>query len=92
MQFLLYVSIPNPQAAAPHLAGHREFLAGEFADRHFLTFGPVMPAGTGGFVLAEYESRAELEAAIARDPLTVTKTASYDVKEIVIAKNQIEAK
>lgn len=91
MQFLLYVSIPDPKAAEPHLAGHREFLAGEFAARHFLTFGPVKPLGSGGFVLAEYESREALDAAIARDPLTVSGTASYEVTEIVIAKNQIGA-
>ena len=90
MQFLMLVTIPDPEAAKPHLAGHHDFLLGEYASRHFLTFGPIMPLGTAGFILAEYDSRQAAEAAVARDPLVTAGAAVYDIREIAIGKNQLE--
>ena len=90
MRFLLLVTIPDPEAAKPHLTGHRAFLEGEFAKGRFLTYGPIFPLGSAGFILADYESEEALAEAIARDPLVISKTASYESRQIVIGKNQLE--
>jgi uncharacterized protein YciI len=60
------------------LAGHRAFLARQYAAGAFLASGPKEPR-TGGIILARAASKEALEAILAEDPFLVSGVAHYDI-------------
>ncbi|ELS8948190.1 YciI family protein [Vibrio fluvialis] len=72
-------------AVEPHLADHIDYLDRYYASGHFLVSGRKEPR-TGGVILAQAESRADLDAVLAQDPFFVHGLAAYDVTEFVASK------
>ena len=59
---------------------HRKFLARYYASGHFLLSGPREPR-TGGVILANGESKPELEKIIQQDPFFIAHIAEYEIVE-----------
>lgn len=68
-----------------HLADHIEYLDENYAKGIFLASGRKEPR-TGGVILAQMESRAELEKLIAKDPFKINELAEYEVIEFTPSK------
>lgn len=68
-----------------HLADHIEYLDENYAKGVFLASGRKEPR-TGGVILAQMESRAELDKVLANDPFNINKLANYDVIEFIPSK------
>lgn len=79
---LLTYTAPLAQIDA-HVAAHREWLSGCYADGIFLASGPQQPR-TGGAILAHGLSRDALDARLARDPFAQAGVASYQVVEVAV--------
>jgi uncharacterized protein YciI len=62
------------------LAGHREWLAGQYARGLFLMSGPKAPR-EGGIIVAHAANRDELEAALRDDPFQQAGVARYEITE-----------
>ncbi|SIO31448.1 YciI family protein [Halodesulfovibrio marinisediminis] len=65
-----------------HLAAHVEYLKEQYALGHFVASGRKVPR-TGGVILARFDSREKLNAALQQDPFYKEKLASYDVQEFI---------
>jgi uncharacterized protein YciI len=68
-----------------HLADHIEYLDENYANGVFLASGRKEPR-TGGVILAQMESRAELDKLIAKDPFKINGLANYEVTEFIPSK------
>ena len=81
--FLVALTYTAPLAQIDALlAGHRAFLAEQYAAGSFLLSGRKEPRD-GGLILARAPSRAALDAVLARDPFQVAGVARYEVTEFV---------
>jgi len=76
---LTYTDIPGVDAL---LEPHRVFLREYYGRGMFLMSGRQVPR-TGGIILANAETRAELEAVLAQDPLKQAGVALYEITEFV---------
>ena len=63
-----------------YLEGHRAFLRDGYAKNMFLASGPKVPR-TGGIILAEANSLADLEAFLNLDPFKANGVADYSITE-----------
>ena len=68
-----------------HLEEHRRYLDEHYAKGHFIASGRKEPR-TGGVILAQGMTRAELEEMITFDPFYRTQAASYEITEFVPSK------
>jgi uncharacterized protein YciI len=67
------------------LQAHIEYLDENYAKGVFLASGRKEPR-TGGVILAQAESRAELDKVLAQDPFNINKLAEYEVIEFIPTK------
>lgn len=65
--FVVLLHYPQPDAIEPYRAGHAEWVRENAACGAFLLTGPMLPR-TGGVILANFDSRAELDQVLAKDP------------------------
>ena len=65
------------------LGAHREFLREQYGRGVFLMSGPMEPR-TGGIIIANLETRAEIDEVIALDPFKVAGVADYQVVEFAV--------
>ena len=61
---------------------HREFLLPHYTSGHFLLSGRKEPR-TGGVILANAETRTEIESIVLDDPFNREKVAEYDIVEFL---------
>lgn len=73
------------------LAEHIEFLNEQYASGHFLASGRKIPR-TGGIILSNVKSKAELEKIIDRDPFKKNDLADYQLTEFIPSKTCDELK
>ena len=79
--FVLLLTYQVPLAQVEEkLAAHRAFLSAAYADGFLLASGPRTPR-TGGVILCLLNSRAEVEAWMAKDPFYEHAIARYEVIE-----------
>ena len=64
------------------VAEHREFLSRYYASGHFLLSGRKEPRD-GGVILAQADSRADIEEILSNDPFQREQVADYDIVEFV---------
>lgn len=82
-------AIPAEQREAL-LAGHRAWFGKYFEQGHFLLIGPYLDRHAAGVIIAQTDSRAELDAILAEDVYWADKLAVYQVIEFqanLIAKS-----
>jgi uncharacterized protein YciI len=72
-----------------HLADHIDYLDENYAKGVFLASGRKEPR-TGGVILAQMDSRTELDKLIEKDPFKINGLANYEVIEFIPSKT-IEA-
>ncbi|MFD2365945.1 YciI family protein [Pseudoduganella sp. GCM10020061] len=65
------------------LGAHRDFLREQYGRGIFLMSGPKRPR-TGGIIIANAETREELDAAIALDPFYQAGVAEYEITEFAV--------
>ncbi|MEZ0576413.1 YciI family protein [Halodesulfovibrio aestuarii] len=65
-----------------HLEAHIAYLKNQYALGHFVASGRKVPR-TGGVILARFDSREELDAALQLDPFYKEKLASYEIQEFI---------
>lgn len=82
--FLITITIKSDQVpkdqAEELLAKHRAWFKSEFDAGNFKIVGPLKDRGMAGIVIAEADSRQELDAMIAKDAY-YPNLATYDVAE-----------
>ncbi|GGY85894.1 YciI family protein [Pseudoduganella plicata] len=64
------------------LAAHREFLREQYDNGVFLMSGRMVPR-TGGIIIAQADSRADIEAIVELDPFHRAGAATYAITEFV---------
>ncbi|WP_373796332.1 YciI family protein [Neisseria dentiae] len=72
------------------LAGHRAWFGKYFEQGHFLLLGPYLDRHAAGVIIAQADSRAQLDAMLAEDVYWADKLADYRVSEFranLIAEN-----
>lgn len=72
--------IPDDQAASL-LDAHRAWFAKYFQQGNFLILGPYLDQADAGVILAQAESRADLERILSEDVYFDAKQAVYTVRE-----------
>ena len=74
------------------LAAHRAFLREQYANGTFVLSGRMVPR-TGGIIIANADSRADVEAVIELDPFKQAGAATYAITEFVptMAADGLEA-
>ena len=65
-----------------HLDAHVAYLKQEYANGSFIASGRKVPR-TGGIILCNSKTRAELEAILAKDPFNIAGIAEYDIMEFI---------
>jgi uncharacterized protein YciI len=81
--FVILLNYIKPLSEADrYVAEHREFLQRYYASGHFLLSGRKEPR-TGGVILANAETREEIEAIILDDPFNREKIAEYEIIEFL---------
>ena len=95
MFILLLKFSENKDRAAEFMQGHKDWIKRGFDEGVFLLAGSLQPAAsqpgasqpaTGGGILAQGVSRAELEARTREDPFVAEKVVAAEVIEIAPAK------
>lgn len=74
-----------------YLEEHIEYLNEQYELGHFLASGRKVPR-TGGIILSNIESKAELEATIGKDPFKKNELAHYELIEFIPSKTCGELK
>ncbi|GLX76903.1 hypothetical protein tinsulaeT_02430 [Thalassotalea insulae] len=69
-----------------HLSAHVDYLEHYYQQRIFLLSGRKEPR-TGGVILVNLNSRAELDAILAQDPFALAGVADYLVTEFTPSKS-----
>jgi uncharacterized protein YciI len=77
----LHYIAPNDQIDAL-LPEHNAWLRKHYDAGRFLASGRKQPR-TGGVILAVAESRAEIEAIVATDPILIAKATEYRITEFL---------
>ena len=79
--FLILLNYIKPLYEVDRFVGkHCEYLESHYASGHFLLSGRKMPR-SGGVILANAETRAEVEAIILKDPFNREQIAEYEIIE-----------
>ena len=72
------------------LAGHRAWFGKYFEQGRFLLIGPYLDRHAAGVIIAQADSRAQLDAMLAEDVYWADKLADYQVREFqanLVAEN-----
>ena len=81
--FVILLNYIKPLSEVDRFVGeHREFLERHYASGHFLLSGRKEPR-TGGVILSNAETRAEIESIILNDPFNREKIAEYEIIEFL---------
>lgn len=78
--FVVTLTFQDPAAVEALQDAHRGYLREQHAAGNYLMSGPLR-SGDGLLVIAEAESRAEVEQALARDPLVANGAAAWHIVE-----------
>lgn len=73
------------------LNAHIEFLNEQYELKNFIASGRKIPR-TGGIILANVQSRSQLEEIIEKDPFKKNELADYELTEFVPSKTCDELK
>lgn len=79
----------NRSAAADLMADHNDWIAQGFADGIFHCVGSLMPDG-GGAVIAQGESRGEIEQRVQADPFVAENVVTAEIIEIDVRRTSPE--
>lgn len=71
----------NPEQSDALLAQHRDWFKQYFEQGKFLMLGPYRDQAGAGVIIAQTDSRAELDAILAEDVYWADKLADYQVRE-----------
>ncbi len=81
--FVVLLEYVKPMAEVEkHLSAHRKWVDENYAAGRFVVSGPRVPR-TGGVIIAKMESRAALEAELAKDPFWTEGIARFDIVEFM---------
>lgn len=81
--FAILLNYIKPLSEVDRLVGeHREFLERYYASGHFLLSGRKEPR-TGGVILCNAQTRAEVETIVANDPFHREQVAEYEIIEFL---------
>ena len=79
--FIVSVHYTSPlEVIDAHLDAHVDFLKQEYARGSFIASGRKVPR-TGGVILSNVKSKADLEAILVNDPFQIAGIATYDITE-----------
>lgn len=79
--FIVSVTFLTPlDQVEPHVAAHRAFLRDQYGRGTLLMSGRNVPPD-GGIIVANTETRAELEELVKLDPFYIAGLARYDITE-----------
>ena len=78
--FIVTLTLRDAAAAEAQLDAHRAYLREQHATGIYLMSGPLR-SGDGLMIVAEAESRVEVEQALGRDPLLASGAASCLIVE-----------
>lgn len=65
-----------------HLEAHVDYLKQHYEKKNFIASGRKVPR-TGGVILSNLESKAELEQILAQDPFSINNVAELEIIEFV---------
>lgn len=80
----------SPEQSDELLAQHRAWFKQYFEQGKFLMLGPYLDQAGAGVIIAQADSRAELDAMLAEDVYWADKLADYQVREFqanLVAEN-----
>lgn len=81
--FVVLLSYIKPMSEVDRfIEGHREFLMRYYASGNFMLSGRKEPR-TGGVILANADTLAEIESIIENDPFHREKIATYEIVEFL---------
>ena len=81
--FIVSVTYKSPlEEIDSHLPGHIAFLDSYFTTGTFIAAGRKVPR-TGGIIMAQGVTRADLEVIIEQDPFKAHGVADYEITEFV---------
>ncbi len=79
--FIIHIHYTVPlETVDRHLPAHVEWLHEHENAGHFVVYGRLVPR-TGGVIVADLPTRAELDAILARDPFMLHGVGTYKVIE-----------
>ncbi len=88
--FVLILTYTKPiEQVDAFLAEHRAYLAEKYKTGHLFASGSQVPR-TGGVILCNAQSRAEVEAIVAEDPFYKNEIASYEIIEFNAVLNSVD--
>ena len=88
--FVLILTYTKPiEQVDAFLAEHRAYLAEKYKTGHLVASGSQVPR-TGGVILCNAQSRAEVEAIVAEDPFYKNEIASYEIIEFNAVLNSVD--
>ncbi|GHF26824.1 hypothetical protein GCM10010218_04690 [Streptomyces mashuensis] len=67
------------------LEDHRAWLTGHYDSGAFIASGPKVPR-EGGLILADFPSRADVDAAVATDPFVTAGVCTYRITEFAATR------
>lgn len=79
--YLVYVAVNVGAISEQYHAQHVEFLNTQFENKTFLTFGRNLARESSGFIIAQAQSREELEHIVEHDPYVIQQCAIYEIEE-----------
>lgn len=81
--FLILLNYTKPLENVDRLVGeHRKFLERHYTNGNFLLSGRKEPR-TGGVILANAKSKADVERILKEDPFSLEKVAEYSIIEFI---------
>jgi len=81
--FVILLNYVKPLSEVDRFVGeHRQFLERYYASGHFLLSGRMEPR-TGGVILSNAATRAEIESIVLNDPFNREKIAEYRIIEFL---------
>lgn len=79
--FVVLVTYLQPlEVVDKYLVEHRSFLDQGYKTNSFVASGPQNPR-TGGIIISQLKTRAEIESIIQRDPFYIHEVAEYEIIE-----------
>lgn len=79
--FLVDVTVTPSQTADDFRQAHLDYLKQHAQQGTFLLFGPYLPKGSGGLIIAQAESKEALQAVLSQDPYAMEQCAKYEIRE-----------
>jgi uncharacterized protein YciI len=79
--FIVILRYPDPEKTLPHQPEHIAFIDRHIKAGHFTVTGPQVPR-TGGIIVADVPTRAELDMILLEDPYRKAGT-TYEIIEFL---------